>query len=133
MLDTSEVLIGLPEGDHVLPFNWRRADEEWTCAEADVRCGPWQGRLRVEFYSDELRTFGEEIRRLYKELRGTATLHPIEPHLTLKFTGNGRGEIEVDGVAQSQFGMDTRLSFHFVIDQTFLPRIADGFCAHSVR
>lgn len=132
-MNSSEVLIGSLGGDHVLLRNWRRLPEGWTRADADVRCGPWQGWIKVEFYADELSRFAEEIRRLYKELRGTATLDPTEPHLKLKLTGDGRGVVEVDGVAQSQFEVDTRLSFHFVIDQTFLPRILDGIRAQCAR
>ena len=133
MSDTSEVLIGLPEGDHVLFLNWRRASEGWICAEADVRCGPWHGRIKVEFYMDELFKFGEEVRRLYRDLKGTAKLNPIESDIKLELTGNGRGEIEVTGVARSQFAIDSQLSFRFLIDQTFLPNIADGLCVHSGR
>jgi hypothetical protein len=126
---TSEVLIGLPDGDHVLLRDWRRASEEWTLGEAEVRCGPWQGRVRVEFYSNELERFAEEIRKLYRELSGQAILHPIETYITITLTGDGRGGIKVDGYALSDFVTDTRLCFQFTIDQTFLPRIADELCA----
>lgn len=133
MSDIPEVLIGLPEGDHVLLFNWRHASEGWICAEAEVQCGPWCGRIGVEFYMDELPRFGEEIRQLYRDLKGTATLHPIESDIKLELTGNGRGEIEVNGVARSQFAIDSQLSFRFSIDQTFLPKIADALCTRDGR
>lgn len=129
----AQVLIGLSDGDYVSLGNWRKdvRDQEWTYADAEIRCGPWQGRIRVEFYKNELMRFAEEIRALYKELDGKATLHPIEPYLSLALTGNGRGGIEVEGTAQSESGFvtGTKLCFHFSIDQTFLPRIADGLVA----
>jgi hypothetical protein len=129
LLQAGEVLIGLSDGDHVLLQNWRHAPEGWTYADAEIRCGPWQGRIRVSFYSGELIAFADEIRTLYRQLGGKATLRPIEPHLTLTLTGDGRGGIEVDGTAEGTFGMDTQLCFHFSIDQTFLLRIADGLAA----
>lgn len=132
-METPEVLIGLPEGDHVLLFNWRRLSDGWIRANADVHCGPWQGQLQVEFFQDELPRFGEEIERLYNDLRGTATLEPIEPYLRLTLSGNGRGGIDVDGIARSRFEVDTKLSFHFEIDQTFLPRIAAALRTHAAR
>jgi hypothetical protein len=54
MAQGADVLIGLPEGDHVLFRNWRRAPEDWTYADAEIRCGPWQGEIKVAFYADEL-------------------------------------------------------------------------------
>lgn len=132
-MDTSEVLIGLLEGDHVSLSNWRHESDGWVCADAEVRCGPWQGRLRVEFHPGELPRFAEEIERLYNELRGTAVLKPIEPYIELELSGNGRGGIEVKGIARSQFEVQSWLSFHFAIEQTFLPRIAAGLRAHGAR
>jgi len=131
--EAPEILIGLRDADHVLLRNWRHDREEWTYADADIRCGPWHGQLKVAFYSDEVARFSEAIQRLYRDLSGTATLHPIEPYLKLTLVGNGRGGVDVLGSAQSEFGNDTHLSFCFSIDQTFLPRIADGLMANSSR
>lgn len=43
MGEASEVLIGLHDGDHVSLRNWRGAPEDWTYADAEIRCGPWLG------------------------------------------------------------------------------------------
>jgi hypothetical protein len=117
----------------VLLFSWRRTPEGWVCGKADVHCGPWLERVKVEFYMDELPRFGEEIRQLYHDLKGTAALDSIESDLTLRLTGNDRGAIEVAGTARSQFATSSELSFRFFIDQTFLPKIADSLCANSGR
>ncbi len=128
------VLIGLPDGDHVLLSNWRSAPEDWTYADAEIRCGPWQGGgIKVSFYADELARFAEAITTLYRDLRGKAELKPFDCHFALTLTGNGRGEITVDGHAGSDFVTDTELRFQFLIDQTFLPRIADGLAAVKSR
>ena len=76
MGEASEVLIGLQDGDHVSLRNWRHAPEDWTYADAEIRCGPWEGEIQVAFYSDELARFAEAIRTLYRELGGKAELHP---------------------------------------------------------
>ena len=123
------MLIGLQDGDHVSLRNWRLAWEDWTFADAQIRCGPWQGGIKVAFYADELARFAEAIRTLYSDLRGKAELKPFDCRFALTFTGNGRGEITVEGHAGSDFVTDTELRFQFLIDQTFLPRIADGFAA----
>jgi hypothetical protein len=125
----AEVLIGLPDGDHVLLRNWRNAPEEWTYADAEIRCGPWQGSIRVSFYSDQLARFAEAIRVLYRELHGKAELLLLDSPFALVLTGNGRGGIVVEGYAQSDFVTDTKLQFQFSIDQTFLPQIADNLVA----
>jgi hypothetical protein len=128
-VEASEVLIGLQDGDHVSLRNWRHAPEDWTYADAEIRCGPWQGEIQVAFYSDELAKFAEAIRTLYRELDGKAELHPFDSPFALTLTGNGGGGIAVGGHAQSDFVMDTELRLHFSIDQTFLPQIADNLIA----
>jgi hypothetical protein len=135
LAQATEVLIGTLDGDHVLLRNWRYSPDEWTFADGEIHCGPWQGRIRVSFYRDELIRFANEIRKLYRDLHGEATLHPMEPYLILTLIGNGRGGITVDGCAQSESGFvtGTKLCFHFSIDQTFLPRIADGLVAANSR
>ena len=127
------MLIGLKEGDHVSLRNWRLAWEDWTYADAEIRCGPWLGGIKVAFYGDELARFAEAIRTLHSELRGKAELRPFDCRFALILTGNGRGEITVDGHAGSDWVTDTELRFQFLIDQTFLPRIADGLAAVKSR
>jgi len=132
--EAPEVLIGLRDGDRILLRNWHYMPEDWITADAELRCGPWNGKLRVWFYGRELSLFAEEIRKLYRELRGTATLAPFEvPHVKMTFTGDGRGGITVDGCARTDFMNDTVLSFQFQIDQTFLPQIANALCAAERR
>jgi hypothetical protein len=124
-----EVLIGLPGGDHVLLRNWRHGSEDWTYADVEIRCGPWQGEIKVGFYGDELARFADAVRTLYQELAGKAELQTFDSPFALTLTGNGRGGIKVEGHAGSDFVTNTELRFQFPIDQTFLPRIAEGLSA----
>lgn len=63
---------------------------------------------------------------LHEKLEGTASLIPIEPNLEVSFTGDGKGHIEVNGIARNHFQTGTKLSFHLDLDQTFLPAIIEG-------
>jgi hypothetical protein len=74
----------------------------------------------------ELRSFGQEIRTLHRDLTGTAELQPREPNLILTLTGDGKGHVEVEGEAINHFERGTRLHFRFDIDQTFLMGIAEA-------
>lgn len=116
----------MPGGDYVLLRNWRHPYEDWTYADAEIRCGPWQGAIKVAFYLDELVRFAEAIGTLYRELVGKAHLHPLDSRFDLTLSGNGRGQIDVHGYAGSDFYSDTELRFQFAIDQTFLPSIAEA-------
>src|SRR6476660_6964955 len=67
--------------------------------------------------------FASEIDRLYKNLTGVAQLCPIERHLELKLSGDGKGHVLVEGKAQHRLSLGTYLAFRLEIDQTELPAI----------
>jgi hypothetical protein len=48
----------------------------------------------------------------------------MEPNLTLSLTGDGKGHVEVTGVARNQFHTGTKLTIKMELDQTYLPAIA---------
>jgi hypothetical protein len=128
MQKTSEIVIGNRDGEHVsIRVASARDVEGWFGAEVEIHCDGWRGKINAEFYQDELVTFAEEIRVLHRNLTGIAQLVPIEPYITLKLEGDGKGHIVVDGVAQRTLGADTQLVFRIEIDQTYLPQIADAF------
>ena len=70
-----------------------------------------------------LRRFSSEVKRLYKDLRGSAQLSPMEPYLEMKFIGNGRGLLVAEGTARDSFVDGNHLSFRLDLDQTDLPSI----------
>src|SRR5579864_8755206 len=96
----------------------RTGSEGWFKTEIEVQCDGWKGKFGASFMQGELTRFADEIQTLYKELRGEATLEPIEPHLTLSLTGDGIGHIRVVGTAENHLGHGTRLAFTLEIDQT---------------
>lgn len=128
--DDSDVVIGLRGGDHILFSDWSFKREGWATARTEIQCGVWRGVMLVWFYDEEHVTFASEIRRLYKTLTGAAKLCPIDSILEIALTGDGRGGVTVHGYASADGQYDTRLTFTFEIDQTFLPVIADSLEAH---
>ena len=72
----------------------------------------------------ELSRFAQEVQDLHRHLHGNATLEPMEPNLTLCLAGDGKGHIEMSGMARNQFDTGTELTFRMELDQTYLPAIA---------
>jgi hypothetical protein len=75
--------------------------------------------------TDEVEAFADQLTLLYRELRGTAELACIEPHVSVKMTCSPLGEVEVivdlspDNVTQSH-------RFVFAIDQSYVPATLAG-------
>jgi len=123
---SGEVVIGNKGADFVSLKVGGRDHEGWSRAEIEVHCGGWTGSMNGSFSKGELAHFAQEVRRLHRDLLGTARLHPIEPNLTLTLTGDGKGHIAVDGIARNDFATGTQLTFRLTIDQTYLEAIADS-------
>jgi hypothetical protein len=126
MTQNGQVVIGDNGADHVSLKIMGRDREGWSRAEIEVRCDGWTGKVKGDFMKGELARFADEIRRLHRDLIGTAQLQPLEPNISLTLAGDGKGHIAVDGSAQNSFGSGTRLVFRFTIDQTYLKEIADS-------
>ena len=122
-----EIIIGNKGRDYIsiLPRASYSA-EGWRSAEVQVRCGGWHGSFDMSFFKGELEKFGEDLCLLHRDLTGQADLRPLESYLTLHFSGDGKGHIHIQGEAYSPLSVDTRLSFAFDIDQTYLKRVIDA-------
>jgi hypothetical protein len=117
-----EIVIGFRDGDHVSikPIGVYGG---WVKAEIYVYCDGWSGRTKGEFLPGQLSKSAREIRRLRRELTGSALFESLEPQIAIRFSGDGKGHIGVEGSAQNGF-LGARLVFRFDIDQTFLDQIA---------
>ena len=103
--------------------------ENWLDADVEVMCDGWTGVLKAYFLKGELGSLAEQLRALYKNLSGAVELNPIEPYLTLSFSGDGKGHIIVKGEVSSPLGSGTYLRFAFEIDQTYLKSVIDALAA----
>ena len=119
------VLIGEANGERVcLRRLTGNGPESWFDVEVEIHCDGWHGQIRASFMGGELSRFANEVEILYEQLAGEAILDPVEDYLTLSFKGDGKGHVEIQGMAQNHLGSGTQLSFRLEIDQTFLPAIA---------
>jgi hypothetical protein len=125
-MESDVIVIGHAGHEQVKLQILKHAGDAWRTAHVDVACGTWRGSFRWDFMAGELSRFGREIEQLYHSLSGTAILNPIEPNLTMKFVGDGRGHIAVSGVADADLYNQTCLTFRFLLDQTELPDIASA-------
>ena len=81
-------------------------------------------KFGASFVQGELSRFAQQVQNLHKHLHGKATLEPMEPNLRLSLSGDGKGHVEVTGMARNQFHTGTKLTFRMDLDQTYLPAIA---------
>ena len=93
--------------------------------QVDLVGGPFRGSINASSYEGPLtlRSFHEQLVALYDGLAGKAQLPDTYENLKVSLTGDGLGHIGVHVDAIAGDTMDTRLSFRFQIDQTYLPRI----------
>jgi hypothetical protein len=124
-----QVRIGHAEAECVQIEVLGREPDDWLATRIKVVCGIWRGEFRSQFYKGELGNFGEQIQRLHRELSGFASLEPMEPNLTLKMIGDGKGHITVEGRAAPEAYAGTYLTFRLLLDQTELPAIASALIA----
>jgi hypothetical protein len=126
MNKSTEIVIGNRGADYVLIRVFEPRLDGWRRADIELRCDGLTGNLKWSLMKGELSRLAEEIRRLHRDLRGTATLEPLEPNIGLTFTGDGKGHIGVRGIARNNFVSRTELRFDFTIDQTYLKEIANS-------
>ena len=123
----AEVLIDGEDGNRIsIRRCTKNGSEGWFDTEIEVRCDGWRGKFGASFMQGELSRFAKQVQNLHKHLHGNATLEPMEPNLTLSLLGDGKGHVEVTGVAQNQFHTGTKLTFKMELDQTYLPAIAEA-------
>jgi hypothetical protein len=124
-----QIRIGHAAAQHVNIDVMEHASENWLVANIEVACGIWKGAFQWQFLKGELRQFGQQVQTLYQTLTGTAVLEPLEPHLTLRLTGDSKGHIEVEGRAEDELQSGTYLVFHFSLDQTDLASVGSALIA----
>jgi hypothetical protein len=121
-----ELLIGRAGWNHLRIAISDRCHSNWFNADVQIRCGGLSAKYTATFESGELRSFAAEIRRLYRELSGSACLKQKGPsYLAVTCKGDGRGHIWLTGVAEERPQQGPKLVFELSLEQTDLPLIAD--------
>jgi hypothetical protein len=98
-------------------------------AQVTVSCGVWHGTFACEFHEGRLRRFADELDGLQWNRVGPATLEAALGAFELKMTGDGQGQILVEGLAKPGRYTGTQLAFTIRLDRTELPAIIAGLRA----
>lgn len=72
-------------------------DGNWLTCDVDVAVGAFQGAFGAVIRNEDFSRFLRELRPLYEQLVGRATLEALTGWLCLDFVGDGRGQIRVEG------------------------------------
>lgn len=126
------LLFGVAEGESIsidLPDHVHGRDG-WFDAPVEVKVSGFSGAISACFEIDDFVRFRAGLVSLYQRLAGTAELSHRERQLALSLRGNGRGAIDVRGVAYAHPTHGSKLDFEFTVDQTFLSepiRVLDRF------
>ena len=115
--------LGSSASDRVLVAVLGRPDarDDWLECRVDVSAGAFSASYVATFSTQDFPQFRRELEQLYQSLDGRARFDTHERQLQVACSGNGRGGILVEGVAQDSY--DNVLRFRFETDQTFLPAL----------
>lgn len=95
-------------------------DDNWLRVQVSVFAGAFSGRYDAAFLTEELEGFRKQLDELYRTLKGTAKFSTMEEQLSLLLSGDGLGEILLQGTATDIPGTGNSLMFEIALDQTHL-------------
>jgi hypothetical protein len=101
-------------------------DDNWVRVVVVIAVGGLSGKYAAAFLTSDFVEFREELQTLHRSLQGKASFSTMEEQLSLKLTGNGRGGIELKGLAADFPGSNNRLEFVLQLDQGHLPKVLAG-------
>ena len=95
-------------------------EDNWLEIDICVRAGGFSGNVEATIMADELGKLLSQLRPLFEILSGSAEFVTIEEQLNLRFSGDGRGHIELHGLVTDKAGAGNRLQFDLQFDQSQL-------------
>ena len=101
-------------------------DDNWVRVVVVVAVGRFAGEYEATFLTSDFVGFRKELQALHHSLDGKASFSTMEEQLSLELVGNGRGGIELKGLAADVPGSDNRLEFVLQLDQSHLPNVLAG-------
>ena len=105
-------------------------DDNWLTAAIKVSAGGFRGKAEASMLTEELVSFLGQLQALFKTLEGSAELITLEQQIYLRFTGNGKGHIEMKGELGEMPEMGNRLHFELSFDHertwSIYPRARKG-------
>jgi hypothetical protein len=95
-------------------------DDNWLTVKIQVCAGGFSGKVDAAILTGELASFLAQLRSLCEALIGTVQLTTLEEQLELRLSGDGKGDIELEGNVSDQSGIGNRLQFRLQFDQSQL-------------
>jgi hypothetical protein len=132
-----EVIIGPPDGDHIVlrvhgrshPSATDYEDGNWVEAQVSISVRPWRGVFKANLRTDEFARFRQELEELNNRTKPEAMFAPMEPWLEFTLELGSSGEVHLKGESGPEgFGRvfnETRLEFEArdFMDQASLPSV----------
>lgn len=129
-LAVSGIRRSLPEADDY----W---DGNWLEAEVTLQAGGTSARFVLDIRAEEVLAFRNAVAQLYDTLSGVACFATMEEQLSIRLSGDGKGQIEAEGETRDVAGTGNRVLFSMSLDQTMLaPLLKDlslVVAVHPVR
>lgn len=100
-----------------------RVDDWILDVTIEIIAGGFTGKYNAYIFERDITGLRDELRRIYKNLRGRANFETLEyilqeKALEFEIIGNGRGQFAVAGVARHE---NNRLVFDLEFDQSYIP------------
>jgi hypothetical protein len=105
------------------------SDDNWLSVAVEVSAGAFSGNFSAAFVTEDFVRFRLSLQQLYESLKGESEFFTLEEQLSLKLVGNGRGDIQVLGIAVDRAGDGNTLHFSLALDQTHLAATLGGLNA----
>jgi hypothetical protein len=121
---TESSCVQFAQGDYKVLLHEPKSYSDWSGYHhlVELVAGPFRGIIDAESYGGiaALTRFHDALVQLYQSLSGEAVLDWYE-NFSLRLVGDGRGHILVQVKAMAGPSIETRLTYEFGLDQTYLP------------
>ena len=107
------------------------SDDFGWCGYLSMRSGSF-ALIDHMFYFDNLPDFRDQIRSIYKNLEGTATLRQRYENECLEVIATTRGHVTVKGHFETYTPEINRIDMEFILDQTYLPALISSL-DHAIQ
>lgn len=100
-------------------------DKNWLNVIIQVKAGAFSGKFDAYFQTADFIGLWHQLKELYNDLGKQFKFSTLEDQLTMDFTGDELGHININVRAQDQAGVGNILEFDLNIDQTDVKVLID--------
>lgn len=103
---------------------------DWLASSVEFEIGNFKGNYETNINSYNFHDFYNELKIVHRTLQGVANFKTLEGQIEFKITGNGRGQMKVEGLCVDG---DNEFKFCFISDQTFIQKTLKQLSTILVR